>query len=601
MKNITFATLTAFTCILAVSGTAYGMPTDESKIYNIRWQKNSSKYITEQADGNLVVENYSTANKMFWEFIPTENENCYYIRNTTTGHYIGSCNLPQSSSSKITVSEQPQEYYLGGPVSTSAANDGCFWLSSTDCPNYNKSDGSTGRGLNMDGNSQLYVISYYTGLNNVGSYWTLEETEDLYEVRPFSPSSELGKPSISYHILNIDGKAYDVSGIWVDLNPLSKSQHWYFVGNSNADGGYQIVNSADNTSINKGATYKVKTTQDEALYNFFNETGILSLGDETDFTFIASRSEFALNNQIYKMPCGSVGDVYITSAEIGRNLRYPMATYSNNKISTPTASKPSNKYVFLTRDSERVTKGSDLLVNVALNKEPGAYKVLIYCDWDRDGYFEYSKDITTSSSQINTELKVPEEAKVGKTRIRIRVTDNGLPGADDDTHGEVLDLLLKIDEKGSQLIDPEVKVNDPRRGTAVWENGVATAKAKGKSLFLYWGENLRVISVDEKYEIAASEEPRTLTAYFSPIIEEISGIDETLLQERDEDSRIVATGSEIKVMSSSPVKLLMLFSSNGMKIASIASDSLSLQELPHGVYIAKAITENGTVSAKIKI
>lgn len=601
MKNIIPFSLIAFSFILYVTETAQGTNSGESKIYNIRWQKNSSKYITEQSDGKLVVGDYSTANKMFWEFIQTDKENCFYIRNTTTGHYIGSCNLPQSSSSIITVSEDPQEYYIGGPVATSGINDGCFWLSSTDCTNFDQADGSNGKGLNMDGGSQLYVISYYTGLNNVGSYWSLIETEDLYEVQPFSPSAELGKPSILYHILNASGKAFDASGNWTAFNSLSKSQQWYFVGNSNIEGGYVIVNSADHSPLNGGISYKVKTSQDEALYNFFNETEVLSLGKETDFTFIAARSEFALNNQIYKMPCGSVGDVYIKNAQIGNNLRYPMATYSNHDISKPSASKPSDKYVFLTRDSETIFKGSDFPVNVNLNKDPGNYKVILYCDWDRDGFFEYSKDITVSSSRIDTEIKVPDGATEGKTRLRIRVTDNGLMGADDDTHGEVLDLLLSIREKSSHLIEPEVRVNNPNRGSASWENGIASAKAKGPSLFLYWGENRRVLSIDEEYEISESEEPRTITAYFSPIVEEITGVEEVLLYEHDKDSRIVSNGLEIKVLSTSHVKLLMLFATNGMKIASIGADSLSLQNLPQGVYIAKAITDNGVVSAKIKI
>ncbi len=48
----------------------------------------------------------------FWELIPAGKTNCYYVRNTATGRYIGSCNMQPSSRSKVRMSDTPVEYYI---------------------------------------------------------------------------------------------------------------------------------------------------------------------------------------------------------------------------------------------------------------------------------------------------------------------------------------------------------------------------------------------------------------------------------------------------------------------------------------------------------
>ena len=574
---------------------------NEAKVYTIKWQNNSTSYITEQADGSLVVGDYGISNKIFWKFIPTDKENCFYIQNTATGHYLGSCNMTQSSASRVSVSEQPQEYYVGGPVTTTGANNNCFWLSSTDCNNYDTPDASAGRGLNKDGASS-YVITYYTGTGNVGSYWSIEESGDLYEVQPFTPSAEIGSVSAAYHIVSEKGLAYDASGNWEDLNPLSKTQQWYFVGKSNSTGGYQIVNVVDNEAINEGKQYIVGATEGFAPYHFSADEQTLQLGDESEFTFVTARSEFALKNQIYKMPCGSTGDVYVQKMTIGKDFRYPMSTFVNNDISNANATAPTNKYVFLTRDAATAVKGDTAIpVTITLNRVPGSYKVYLYFDWDRDGYFEEKQEIAATAQELNTTFAVPANAALGKTRVRLRVTDNGLAGADDDTHGEVLDLLLKVVEEGAELVNPIVKVNDPKRGEADWANGIAYANAKGNSMFLYWSENYRIVSIESNYEVTASALPRTLTAFFSPETSELTGIDKSILSTDDSDARIIYDNSEITVCSATPVKAILVFATNGAKVAGTTSDVLSLASLDDGVYIVKAITANGVASAKIKL
>lgn len=577
-----------------------GPDRSQEKVYTIRWQNNSSSYITEQADGSLAVGDYGISNKVFWKFIPTDKDNCFYIQNTATGHYIGSCNMTQSSASRVKISEEPQEYYVGGPVSTTGANNGCFWLSSTDCNGYDTANASTGRGLNKDGASS-YVITYYTGTTNVGSYWSIAETGDLYEVQPFTPSAQIGQATAAYHITNPEGLAYDATGEWVAFAPLSQTQQWYFVGASNAEGGYQIVCLADHKAITDGEQYEVTATEGFAPYHFAKNGEQLSLGNVSDFIFVAARTAFALNNQIYKMPCGSTGDVYIQQATIGDDFRYPMPTYAGSGISNANATAPSNKYVFLTRDAATVVPGKDTQLALKLNKAPGNYKVFLYLDWDRDGYFETSQDLNATAQEVATAFTVPADATTGKTRARIRITDNGLAGADDDTHGEVLDLMLNIVNESAELIAPTVKVNDPIRGDAIWADGTAKATTKGNSLFLYWSEKHRIVSVDHTYEVAASALPRTLTAFFSPRTEFTDGIDNAVLSKTDATAQILCNGKEISVQTASAVKSILLFAPNGAQVTGTRNATLSVAGMAPGLYIVKAITANGVASAKINL
>lgn len=151
------------------------------KIYYIQWKNTGGNHITEGSTHYLTVTGKNTGKAQFWRFIPSGRDNCYYIRNTVTGRYLGSCNLTPSSASRITTSSTPIEYYVGATAATSGEIVGCHYLSSTDCADY--ADESKGpRALNKDGASD-YVITWQAGTSRVGSYWKLVETTDTF-VKP---------------------------------------------------------------------------------------------------------------------------------------------------------------------------------------------------------------------------------------------------------------------------------------------------------------------------------------------------------------------------------------------------------------------------------
>ncbi|MBD5293840.1 MAG: T9SS type A sorting domain-containing protein [Bacteroides sp.] len=568
----------------------------EAKIYTIHWKNESGIYINQTSGNTMQASAPDNKNMMYWEFIPTENENCYYIRNTASGLYIGSCNMTPSSASRVGLSETPVEYYVGRSASTKDENKGCVWLSSTDCANYNK-ESAGARCLNKDGAS-TFVITWTSGVNNVGSYWKLIESEDLYEAQPFIPSAEVGKPLAFYHLIDTEGRSYSSDNTWGKVAEVP-AQRWYFVGSGNSTGGYQIVSGDNNEPLENGAKFTIKAAQGGTSYQFFNGTEALTLDGVDEFRIVAARSEFAMKNQIYNMPCGSMGDLFITKVSIGDEFHYPMAAVNNSKLTYPAASKPTNKYVILSLDAAMVNIGQENPIEISLNKAPdNAYTLTLFIDWDKDGVFEYSQALTPGAS-ISSSINVPEGTEPGITRARMRLTNNGTQGPEDEVYGEVLDLRLQIVDP-ENLVDPTVSVNSEDRGTAEYSDGTAYAEPKGNALFLYWKENKRVASTDNSFAIAPAPKARNFVAIFSPNTqlddEEVSLANISL-----NSGKLFLNGSTLTVNSDFEVKHLLVFALNGNLVASAANSSELSLNLPAGVYIAKAITAAGTITAKIQL
>ena len=295
--------------------------------YNITWAPTPSNYMSEEADGSLVVSPYDVTVRCFWEFIPTGKSRCYYIRNTATGNYIQSCSGTQSATNTVSTGAEPVEYYVG-------TSNGQFYFSSTDCANYNNASQNP-NGLNKDGASSN-VIVWGARPSNTGSYWNLVETENLYEVRPFTPCDELGKANFTYTLVAGSGLALQSSDegtlSWAEKTEAGE-QAWYFVGEGNVAGGYLIANvknpthtinaGADGLSVGESETptrwYVIETYVEGVPFYTFrpfaskDEAGSELTVDGTSLVQIrAIRSSFATSAQIYQMPCGSLGDVYVS-------------------------------------------------------------------------------------------------------------------------------------------------------------------------------------------------------------------------------------------------------------------------------------------------
>lgn len=145
------------------------------KYYYIVWHNNSSSYITEKAGNTLQVEGQNKIQKQYWQLIPTTKENCYYIKNAVTGHYIEACKTTSNNTYNIGVVDTPIEYY----ISQEEAVGGAYRLTSTNCSNYSDTSKSP-VGLNKNG-ANSSIITWAAGTNNSGSYWDISETPFDYD------------------------------------------------------------------------------------------------------------------------------------------------------------------------------------------------------------------------------------------------------------------------------------------------------------------------------------------------------------------------------------------------------------------------------------
>ncbi|MBO5677250.1 MAG: hypothetical protein J6S02_03840 [Bacteroidaceae bacterium] len=512
-------------------------PKDEATkagIYTIEWKTGTGSYITEEADGSMVISNYDETKRMFWEFVTTDKPNCFYLRNTATGRYIQSCNLEPSSASRVNTGKEPVEYYVAKNTTAGVATFGQYWFSSTDCANYDKT-ASSPRALNKDGASN-FIITWTAANGNVGSFWTLHETEDLYDLRPFMVGE-----SYRYLLQNDELKALQQA----DDNTLSwekrtedLSQAWYFKGESNRAGGYQIINAKTGKALNDGTAYVVvqDLTAESAVYQFRpfatkdDATTDLTIDGKSAFTFRAVRSAFSRNAQIYQMPCGALAGLYISELSLTGEAAYKPLVFPITTAAGKESATPAEWFTLYVRDKAEVQPGKSLTLDITMNQTPAAgYEAFAYFDWNRDGVFEAVTTLDVARTMSAT-IPVPADAKEGKTRMRIRITDNGLTDAEDEAVGQIFDAILTVipADKGLSF---SVTTSDLTRGTVSYElNGdEITIKAEplGNSKFIAWREGNRLFTTTATHTFTLDRSIH-LTVYFTPntdIVTLIEGVE----------------------------------------------------------------------------
>ncbi len=588
-------------------------PDGDYKVYYISWKNTGANYITEESDYRMTVQSKDNTKAQFWMFIPTENENCYYIKNTATGRYMGSCNLTPSSASKISTSTAPVEYYVG----TSSVKSGLSYLSSTDCANHS-SESSGPRALNKDGASS-YVITWVTRQNGTyddGSYWKLIETEDLYEIRPFEGSEAIGKIGASYYVESASGKNLTITDGRPALatpDSFDENQEWYFAGTGNATG-WQIASASEpaivvgitdgNITIGEGLTtrWKVNASKEKDGYFYFTsgET-TLEIEGESLFRFTRLRSAYARKLQIYNNPCGTVGTNYVTKFELRGE-----AALSN--IIYEAQSKPSTWHVVYAQDKAEVAQGGTFNLDVTLKNLAGSGLVVAaHFDWNGDGIFETEVPLTKDSDKATAEVTVPEWATMEQTRMRLRVNSNGLDLAEDEVQGFIYDFHIKVVEP-QDARTVTVGVNSWERGKAELSEVAgsyaygttltAKATAYGNGAFVCWKEEGVVVSTSAEYTFTVDHNVK-LVAYFAPNTNEESypsGIAEV---ENAADIAIVQQGNSI--VATGNVTSLELYTVNAALIARADSNAIATSGLAEGLYIVRATTPDGYKNVKVYI
>ena len=588
-------------------------PDGDYKVYYIQWKNTGTNYITEESDHRMTIQSQDNTKPQFWMFIPTENENCYYIKNTATGRYMGSCNLTPSSASKISTSATPVEYYVG----TSSVKSGLSYFSSTDCTNH--SDESAGpRALNKDGASD-YVITWVTRQNGTyddGSYWKLVETEDLYEVRPFDGSTAIGNIGASYNIEAINGKYLTIAEGALALaapDTFDENQEWYFVGTGNTTG-WQIASAAEpaivvgvangNITTGEGLTtkWKVNASKENNGYFYFTSEGTtLKIEGDSLFRFSRLRSAYARKLQVYNNPCGTAGSNYVKKFELSGE-----AALSN--IIYEAQSKPAKWHVVYALDKAEVAQGGTFNIDVTLSSSAASsLAVTAHFDWNGDGVFETEAPLTVNGTDAIAKVTVPEWATMEQTRMRLRVNSNGLNLAEDEVNGFIYDFHIKVVEP-QEARTVTLGVNSWERGKAELSNAAesyaygttltATATAYGNGTFVCWKEEGVVVSTDAEYTFTVDHNVK-LVAYFSPNTNEESY--PTGIQETTANNNIDITVTSNSIVATENVIGMDLYTVNAALVAKVKGNSISTGSIKEGLYIIRAITADGYKNVKIFI
>lgn len=478
------------------------------------------------------------------------------------------------------------------------------------------------------GESLLVMIDITKGSTNAGCFAGLSEVRigmldpdaDLPDLQPFHPSSAVGSPEYRYHMTRHDGAALclkaDGQLTWTE-KASDPAQTWYFVGTSNRKEGYLIVNEATQQP------YSLPGETDTRWYVISNPVGAdfyfrpyatredpstnLTIEGDSLVSFQLQRSAFSLANQIYEMPCGNLGNCYLTQFTVGGNgvksLYYPVAAKAGSSVVRPDASRPANWYTLYTLDKAGAAPGQQLDIDMQLNQVPAeGTEVYLYADWNRDGVFETQQTVTPGQ-HMTASLQVPADAKTGNTRLRLRITENGMTGADDEVVGQIFDCILNL---LPEVTTPTLTVlsNSASRGTVspTTDEGLnkeceVTATPLGNASFICWREGNNVVSLQPVYRFTLSR-PTTLTAYFSPNTETGTGIDGT---ESGAESQIsISTYRRtVKITSRNTVREVLVYTPSGALMTRSAKTTLQLTDLPAGSYIIKVRTDQAEETAKI--
>ena len=156
-----------------------------------------------------------------------------------------------------------------------------------------------------------------------------------------------------------------------------------------------------------------------------------------------------------------------------------------------------------------------------------AIQTFAYADWDKDGVFEEHLELTGHDA----EFQIPASAATGSSRLRIRVTETGTEGAEDDVIGACYDFIVNV-VPDEAILTWSVDVNDSTRGEAKASetDGILQLEAlpHGDANFVGWklmhgyftGE---YISQEAQYEYPLTQNAR-IVAVFSPNTETLPDV-----------------------------------------------------------------------------
>ncbi len=159
--------------------TMFALTIEAGKYYTIK--ANSDKSTAFMADNNAADDRIEGVGRetpsIYWQFVPTGNTDCYYIKNCRTNRYIQS--YPNQDEKMVKMGNTPVEYYVKSPDGI----DGRFYFAVTSNSPHDFTSGTKGLNLHAESNEEdCYVQSYKAvATGNGRSQWTLSEVK-LYTI-----------------------------------------------------------------------------------------------------------------------------------------------------------------------------------------------------------------------------------------------------------------------------------------------------------------------------------------------------------------------------------------------------------------------------------
>ena len=169
---------------------------------------------------------------------------------------------------------------------------------------------------------------------------------------------------------------------------------------------------------------------------------------------------------IYQMPAGSANGGYISSATTsGDAVIYPLGYAKPNS--------PGSYFAIVSKETSLLIAGETFEFNATMTVDPSNYTLSTYTDWNRDGVFEKESrpaQVAASTKSFVQTIAIPENAELGKTRIRIRIESTTPSSADASISGRVYDFVVYVLE-ASDRTDRFISVssNNDELGTAIIE------------------------------------------------------------------------------------------------------------------------------------
>ena len=256
--------------ILSMTTAVLAQTFSADKVYTIVCKPDFNTFMRDMGTGTLLL-GYETSGSL-WTFIPTGNEDCYYVKNVTTGNYIQAC---PDSEVPATMGTTPVEYYIKGDANGGQAGENFYRMTSTDRTPHDFSAGTIG--LNRHGeNTRVQGFASVVGANQ-WSVWRILEVPLVQKTALTSPYVGTEVQEGSVYLYNVE------SGMWLQnnnrFNPDLTLQCWTTRGElgdrgldfeliAQADGGYQIgPHYTKNNSMN-GDGFYFDTNKDVTSWQF---------------------------------------------------------------------------------------------------------------------------------------------------------------------------------------------------------------------------------------------------------------------------------------------------------------------------------------------